>query len=139
MTAQRREAFEAVGEEPGCAEHLESEDAARELPNLPRQEFLQLVHLYAERGSPKYERTGRCVARVSRPRSADKFVKTPPPGAGPTRRVASEGWGYRRTPPFRARAREERLAFAPTRPSSRAHRRPETAYAGCTGCSPCRD
>jgi hypothetical protein len=33
-----------------------AEDAARELPNLPLQDALQLVHLYAERGSPKYER-----------------------------------------------------------------------------------
>jgi hypothetical protein len=27
-----------------------------ELPNLPLEDALQLVHLYAERGSPKYER-----------------------------------------------------------------------------------
>jgi hypothetical protein len=33
-----------------------TEDAARELPNLSLQDALQLVHLYAERGSPKYER-----------------------------------------------------------------------------------
>ena len=33
-----------------------AEDAARELPNLPLKDALQLVHLYAERGSPKYER-----------------------------------------------------------------------------------
>jgi hypothetical protein len=33
-----------------------AEDAARELPNLPLEDALQLVHLYAERGSPKYER-----------------------------------------------------------------------------------
>ena len=33
-----------------------AEDAARELPNLPLEEALQLVHLYAERGSPKYEK-----------------------------------------------------------------------------------
>ena len=33
-----------------------AEDAARELPNLALQDALQLVHLYAERGSPKYER-----------------------------------------------------------------------------------
>jgi hypothetical protein len=33
-----------------------AEDAARELPNLPLEEALPLVHLYAERGSPKYER-----------------------------------------------------------------------------------
>lgn len=33
-----------------------AEDAARELPNLPLADALQLVHLYAERGSPKYER-----------------------------------------------------------------------------------
>jgi len=33
-----------------------AEDAARELPNLPLEDALQLVHLYFERGSPKYER-----------------------------------------------------------------------------------
>ena len=33
-----------------------ADDAARELPNLSLQDALQLVHLYAERGSPKYEK-----------------------------------------------------------------------------------
>ena len=33
-----------------------AKDAARELPNLPLEDALQLVHLYAERGSPKYEK-----------------------------------------------------------------------------------
>jgi hypothetical protein len=33
-----------------------AEDAARELPNVPLEDALQLVHLYAERGSPKYEK-----------------------------------------------------------------------------------
>jgi hypothetical protein len=33
-----------------------AEDAARELPTLPLEDALQLVHLYADRGSPKYER-----------------------------------------------------------------------------------
>ena len=33
-----------------------AEDAARELQRLTLDEALQLVHLYAERGSPKYER-----------------------------------------------------------------------------------
>ena len=33
-----------------------AEDAARELPNLSLEDALQLVHLYAERDSPKYER-----------------------------------------------------------------------------------
>jgi hypothetical protein len=32
-----------------------AEDSARELPNLPLEDALQLVHLYAERGSPKFE------------------------------------------------------------------------------------
>jgi hypothetical protein len=32
---------------------------ARELPNLPLEDALQLVQLYAERGSPKYERAAR--------------------------------------------------------------------------------
>ena len=33
-----------------------AEDAARELPKLPLEDALQLVKLYAERGSPKYEK-----------------------------------------------------------------------------------
>ncbi|MGL6279624.1 MAG: hypothetical protein ACRC50_08745 [Gaiella sp.] len=33
-----------------------AEDAARELPALALDDALQLVHLYAERRSPKYER-----------------------------------------------------------------------------------
>jgi hypothetical protein len=33
-----------------------AEDAARELPNLSLEDALQLVHLYAERGSPKFEK-----------------------------------------------------------------------------------
>ncbi len=33
-----------------------AEDAARELPNLSLGDALQLVRLYAERGSPKYEK-----------------------------------------------------------------------------------
>lgn len=32
------------------------QDAARELPNLPLEDALQLVRLYAERGSPKFEK-----------------------------------------------------------------------------------
>jgi hypothetical protein len=33
-----------------------AEDAARELPHLSLDDALQLVRLYGERGSPKYER-----------------------------------------------------------------------------------
>ena len=36
-----------------------AEDAARELPNLPLEDVLQLLHLYAERGSPKFEPAAR--------------------------------------------------------------------------------
>jgi hypothetical protein len=36
-----------------------AEDAARELPNLPLEDALQLVHLYAERVSPKFEPAAR--------------------------------------------------------------------------------
>jgi hypothetical protein len=32
------------------------EDAAREMPELSLEDALQLVHMYAERASPKYER-----------------------------------------------------------------------------------
>jgi hypothetical protein len=40
-----------------------AEDAARELPNLPLDEdALQLVHLYADRGSPKFERAAAALA-----------------------------------------------------------------------------
>ena len=38
---------------------LDAEDAARELPTLPLEDALQLVHLYAERGSPKFEPAAR--------------------------------------------------------------------------------
>jgi len=41
-----------------------AESAARELPNLALEDALQLVHLYEERGSPKYERAAmRWLAR----------------------------------------------------------------------------
>ena len=33
-----------------------ADDSERELPNLPLEDALKLVHLYAERGSPKYEK-----------------------------------------------------------------------------------
>ena len=36
-----------------------AEDAARELPKLTLEDALQLVHLYAERGSPKFEPAAR--------------------------------------------------------------------------------
>ena len=36
-----------------------AEDAARELPDLSLADALQLVHLYAERGSPKFEPAAR--------------------------------------------------------------------------------
>ena len=36
-----------------------AEDAARELPKLSLQNAQQLVHLYAERGSPKTEPAAR--------------------------------------------------------------------------------
>ena len=47
-----------------------AEDAARELPNLPLEDALQLVHLYGERGSPKYEKAAmrwleRCITEGS--------------------------------------------------------------------------
>ena len=33
-----------------------AENAARELPNFSLEDALQLVHLYADRGSPKFEK-----------------------------------------------------------------------------------
>ena len=35
-------------------------DADREFPNIPLHDALPLVHLYAERGSPKYEKAANC-------------------------------------------------------------------------------
>lgn len=55
-----------------------AEDAARELPNLPLEDALQLVHLYAERRSPKYERAAmRWLERylIERSPSLASFVK----------------------------------------------------------------
>jgi hypothetical protein len=42
-----------------------AEDAARELPNLSLDDALQLVRLYADRGSPKFERAALRWARAS--------------------------------------------------------------------------
>jgi hypothetical protein len=36
-----------------------AQDAAREVPKLPLEDALQLVHLYAERGSSKFEPAAR--------------------------------------------------------------------------------
>jgi hypothetical protein len=36
-----------------------AEDAARELPNLPLEDALQLLHLYAEHESPNFEPAAR--------------------------------------------------------------------------------
>ena len=38
---------------------MDDEDAARELPNLPLEDALELVRLYFERGSPKAEPAAR--------------------------------------------------------------------------------
>jgi len=41
-----------------------AQDAARELPTLTLEDAFKLVHLYAERGSPKYEKAAlRWLAR----------------------------------------------------------------------------
>ena len=40
-----------------------AENAARELPNLSLEDALQLVHLYAEHESPKFERARRWLVR----------------------------------------------------------------------------
>jgi hypothetical protein len=53
-----------------------AEDAARELPNLSLEDALQLVKLYAERGSPKYGKAGiRWLERY-----LTEGSPTPPPG-----------------------------------------------------------
>jgi hypothetical protein len=41
---------------------LAAEDAARELTNLPLEDALRLVKLYAERGSPNLREGGDAVA-----------------------------------------------------------------------------
>jgi hypothetical protein len=41
-----------------------AEDAARELPNLPLEDALQLVKLYAERGSPQVRARRDALARA---------------------------------------------------------------------------
>ena len=38
---------------------MDGRGPARELPNLSLEDALQLVHLYAERGSPKFEPAAR--------------------------------------------------------------------------------
>ena len=43
----------------GSSAPLVDRDAAHELPNLPLEDALQLVHLYFERGSPKAEPAAR--------------------------------------------------------------------------------
>ena len=40
-----------------------AEDAAREMPELSLEDALQLVQLYADRGSPKFERAASAVSR----------------------------------------------------------------------------
>jgi hypothetical protein len=45
---------------------LATGDAAREIPNLSPQDALQLVHLYADRGSPKHEQCRDGLARIER-------------------------------------------------------------------------
>jgi hypothetical protein len=68
-----------------------AEDAAREMPELSVEDALQLVHLYAERGSPKYERAAlrwleRYLAEGS-PRLL-RFAEVTPSLAGKERRTA---------------------------------------------------
>ena len=46
-------------ERQGCPPEESPTYAARELPNLPLQDALQLVHLYIERGSPKAKPAAR--------------------------------------------------------------------------------
>ena len=60
-----------------------AEDAARELPNLPLEDALRLVHLYAERGSPKYERgdAAHASAGLRSLREGRTLTETGLPGA----------------------------------------------------------
>lgn len=58
-----------------------AEDAARELPNLSLADALQLVHLYAERGSPKFEPAARrwLVRYLTRARRVCATSRRSPP------------------------------------------------------------
>jgi hypothetical protein len=51
-----------------------AEDAAREMPNLPLEDASQLVHLYAERGSPKFERAARPSPYLPTPASGSSGI-----------------------------------------------------------------
>ena len=59
-----------------------AEDAARELPHLPLDDALQLVYLYAERGSPKYERAAL--------RWLERYLAERPPTLARLAEVAAE-------------------------------------------------
>ena len=69
-----------------------AEDAARELPNLSLNDALQLVHLYADTESPKYERAalrwlGRYLAEDEP--TLHQFAESQRPWLGTTRQHRS--------------------------------------------------
>ena len=72
-----------------------AEDAARELPNLPLEDALQLVKLYGERGSPKYEKAA--LRWLERYRACAR------------RRCSEHGGPRARTSSWRRNATERRL------------------------------
>jgi hypothetical protein len=59
-----------------------AEDAAREMPDLVLEDALQLVHVYAERGSPKYERAAM--------RSLERYPTEGMPGHSTSRGRATD-------------------------------------------------
>jgi hypothetical protein len=59
LRARHVETFKRNAQERLKNKLVKVEDAARELPNLPLEDALQLVHLYFERGSPKAEPAAR--------------------------------------------------------------------------------
>jgi hypothetical protein len=68
LTRQRRKPLSSKPTFPSAvrsnAAHCGWPDAARELPNLPLEDALLLVRLYAEKESPKYEKAAmRLLAR----------------------------------------------------------------------------
>jgi hypothetical protein len=85
-----------------------AEDAARELPNLALEDALQLVRLYADRGSPKYEKAAvRWLERyltAGSPRLRH-FAKVAADWRGGTLGTHSRGCGSRS-------ARRDRAALA---------------------------
>jgi hypothetical protein len=80
--------------------------AAGELPNLPPEDALQLVHLYAERGSPKYEKAA--LRWLERPGRGHRLGPLCARDQDPVDRVLRRSEGEGNAPPPRRSTREMR-------------------------------